>query len=126
MRLFIVVYAAAMLFLSGCAMIMGPVMGAWYTDVKGPITATGQPSKGDRSGEACATSILGLIATGDASIETARKNAGVTKVTAVDFTGSSILGIYAKYCTVVFGSKSGKGGGGGAADKGAAPAEGEL
>lgn len=122
MKIIIVGYAATLLALSGCAMVQGPVMGAWYTDVKGPITATGQPSKGDRSGEACATSILGLIATGDASIETARKNAGVTKVTAVDMTGSSILGIYAKYCTVVYGSKSGKGGAA-PADK-AAPAEG--
>ncbi len=117
MKLIVVGYAAALLSLSGCAMVMGPVMGAWYTDVKGPVTATGQPSKGDRSGEACATSILGLIATGDASIETARKNAGVTKVTAVDMSGSSILGIYAKYCTVVYGSKSGKGGAPAAGDK---------
>ncbi|MBX9769187.1 MAG: TRL-like family protein [Bdellovibrionales bacterium] len=123
MKIIIVGYAAAtLLALSGCAMVNGPLMGSLYTDIKGPITATGQPSKGDRSGEACATSILGIIATGDASIETARKNAGVTKVTAVDMNGSSILGIYAKYCTVVYGSKSGKGGAA-PADKGA-PAEG--
>lgn len=125
MKIIIVGYAAALLALSGCAMVQGPVMGALYTDVKGPITATGQPSKGDRSGEACATSILGIIATGDASIETARKNAGVTKVTAVDMSGSSILGIYAKYCTVVYGSKSGKGGSA-PSDKGAPAEGGEL
>jgi hypothetical protein len=116
MKIIIIGYAAALLTLSSCAMVQGPVMGAWYTDVKGPIAATGQPAKGDRSGEACATSILGLIATGDASIETARKNAGISKISAVDMSGSSILGIYAKYCTVVYGSK-GKGG--------AAPAAGE-
>ncbi len=56
-------------------------------------------------GEACATSILGVVATGDASIDTAKKNGGVAQVTAVDHHTKSILGVYAKFCTIVYGKK---------------------
>lgn len=56
-------------------------------------------------GEACASSILGWIATGDASLDTAKKNGGVAQVTAVDHRSTGILGLYAKYCTIVYGKK---------------------
>lgn len=88
----------------GCASASSPVSGAWYTDVKGPITVT-DAYGGTAMGQACATSILGLVATGDASLETAKKNGGVAQVTAVDHTSNSILGFYAKFCTVVYGKK---------------------
>jgi len=91
-------------YLMGCATAMSPVSGAWYTDVKGPVGVT-DAYGGTAMGEACATSILGLIATGDASLDTAKKNGGVAQVTVVDHHSSSILGFYAKFCTVVYGKK---------------------
>lgn len=86
----------------GCAMARSPVNGAWYTDVSSSVGSTSNQA-GNRVGEACAISILGLIATGDASIETARRNGAITMITSVDDRATSILGIYAKYCAIVRG-----------------------
>jgi hypothetical protein len=95
---------ASSIYLVGCATAQSPVPGMWYTDVKGPVAAT--PAHGGTAqGESCATSILGLIATGDASIETAKKNGGIAQVTAIDHKSNSILGFYAKFCTVVYGKR---------------------
>ncbi|NJM10032.1 MAG: hypothetical protein HC883_03860, partial [Bdellovibrionaceae bacterium] len=66
-------------YMMGCATASSPVTGAWYTDVKGPIGAT-DAYGGTAVGEACASSILGLIATGDASLDAAKKNGGVAQV----------------------------------------------
>lgn len=88
--------------MSGCAIAKAPVTGFWYTDAQGSVGASSNQA-GNRVGEACATSILGLIATGDASIETARRKGGITLITSVDDKATSVLGIYAKYCTVVRG-----------------------
>lgn len=88
--------------LTGCAMSRAPVTGFWYTDVHSGVGVSSNQA-GNRVGESCATSILGLIATGDASIEAARRNGGITLISAVDETSNSILGVYAKYCTIVRG-----------------------
>jgi len=77
-------------------------MGAWYSDLRSGVAATSNPS-GNLVGEACASSILGLVATGDASIEAARRNGRITQISAVDEHSTSILGIYATYCTTVRG-----------------------
>ena len=89
--------------LSACAMATkSPVTGFWYSDVSSGESVSSNQA-GNRVGEACATSILGAIATGDASIETARRNGGITMITSVDGKSESILGLYAKYCTIVRG-----------------------
>jgi len=86
---------------AGCATARTPVNGLLYVDVRAPLgVATGADTK---TGEACASSILGLVATGDASIEAAKKAGSITEVAYIDFTSSRILGIYAKFCTVVKG-----------------------
>lgn len=86
----------------GCASAMSPVTGFLYTGVQGPI-AYGENGTSDKSGTACATSILGIIGTGDASISGAMKKGGITKVTSIDHKTKSVLGIYAQFCTVVKG-----------------------
>ena len=63
----------------------------------------GAAKTGDKSGEACATGILGLIAFGDASTDAAKKAAGVTDVHSEEFRYFSILGIYVEGCTEVHG-----------------------
>jgi hypothetical protein len=75
--------------------------GSIYTDLKGPV-AMGTATGSSKVGEAKATSIVG-VALGDASIETAMKNGGITKVHHVDTKVKNILGVYAEYTTVVFG-----------------------
>ena len=49
------------------------------------------------------TSILSMVATGDASIEAAMKNGGITKVHHVDWQAKNILGIYGEFKTTVYG-----------------------
>ncbi|GFO56623.1 TRL family protein [Geomonas sp. Red276] len=85
--------------LSGCASSV-PV-GALYTELKLPITATSTPGK--KEGTAECESILSLVATGDCSIETAKKNGGITRVSAVDWEVKNILGIIGKYKVKVYG-----------------------
>lgn len=95
-------YVAMISILGGCAMARGPVTGLWYADTHSSVAATSNQA-GNRVGEACANSILGLVATGDASIEAARRNGGITMISSVDEKASNILGVYATYCTIVRG-----------------------
>lgn len=64
--------------------------------------ATGN-STGNRVGESCVQSYLGLVAIGDASIEAARRAGGITMISSVDETINSAFIFYTKYCTVVRG-----------------------
>lgn len=86
----------------GCASARSPVTGFFYTDTHSDVTATSN-AVGTKAGQACATSILGVYASGDASIESARKVGGITQITSVDDSSWSLLGLYAKYCTIVRG-----------------------
>ena len=76
--------------------------GLIYSDVQFNERTTDNALGGKR-GEACSSNILGFIATGDASAATAAKQAGITKIAAVDGTASNILGFYSTYCVVVLG-----------------------
>ena len=59
---------------------------------------------GAKSGEACASGILGIISTGDASIKAAAAAGGITKVNAVDYRNDNLLGsVLAKTCTIARG-----------------------
>jgi hypothetical protein len=88
-------------FLMSCASSM-PI-GGLYTELKLPVTATGEPAKGAKMGTAECMSVLGLVATGDASIQTAMKNGNITRVTHVDWECKNILGIIGNYKVVVYG-----------------------
>lgn len=99
---------AALLIAIGCGSL-GPV-GGLYTGVKGPMGfTTGEttnPGGSAITGEACAMSILGLIAIGDWSVDGALKAAGAEgktlKNVSVDSRTMSILGfVYGNYCTRV-------------------------
>ena len=67
-----------------------------------PPLATSNPVA-TKVGTAEVTSILGLVATGDASINTAAQSAGITRISHVDYEAKSILGVYAKYTVYVYG-----------------------
>ncbi|MCK9450733.1 MAG: TRL-like family protein [Bacteroidales bacterium] len=94
--------AAISLLLSSCAVSKSPLTGFLYMDVKAPLTATGN-SGSSKVGSASAKSILGIVATGDASIDAAAKSAGITKIHHVDEQSTSILGIIATYKVYVYG-----------------------
>ena len=89
--------------LSGCtAFPNAPVVGSLVTDdVKGPV-AVGDMKVGTKVGMAQAEGILG-VAYGDASIVAAMHEGNITKVHHVDSETFGVLGIYARYKTIVYG-----------------------
>ena len=91
--------------LSGCAVAPSPLHGILYTDVKFPSYYQGADTvgPGSKRGQAQSASILGLVATGDSSVEAAARNGGIRKVHTVDHHSNSILGLYATYTTIVTG-----------------------
>jgi len=89
-------------FLTGCAYAVSPVTGVLYNEVDGPIAATSAPTS-SQVGAASCYSLFGLIGIGDASIETAARNGSITKIHHVDFSSTSLLGIFAKFTIKVYG-----------------------
>lgn len=90
--------------LSGCAMVAAPVSnGALFTNVRGPGHAT-TAVEAKKQGTGCSSNILGLIATGDSSIDSAKNSANIKEVSSVDYDSLSVLGIYARFCVVVRGN----------------------
>jgi TRL-like protein family len=94
---------AAYLSLTGCMIVDSPMRGAFYTEAKYGDFATIHPSA-TKEGKACGQSILGLVATGDASVAAAKAAGGVTTVASVDHYAKNILGIIGEWCTIVKGS----------------------
>ena len=94
--------AAVALVFSSCGAVSSPVMGFLYTDVTYGKDVTSN-NLGTKVGKGSAKGYLGLIATGDASIESAAKAAGIKKVSHVDAHANSILGIITTYEIVVYG-----------------------
>jgi len=87
--------------LMSCATMI-PV-GGLYTGAKFPMMVTSNGNASSKTGEAQCISVLALIAVGDCSIETAKKNGGITKVNNVDWDVKNILGIYGTYKVIVSG-----------------------
>ena len=91
------------LVLTGCAAVKAPVSnGAIYTNVQGPVAATVADTF-SKCGESSCVAVLGIVSTGDASIEAAMQNGGITKIHHVDHKSMNILGVYAKFTTIVYG-----------------------
>ena len=92
--------AASLVILSGCASVKPT--GIIYTDVKVPEIATGE-AMATQTGIAKCKSWCGMVVIGDASVEAAKKNGGITKVASVDWKAKSICGIIAEYECIVKG-----------------------
>lgn len=99
--------------LSGCVGAMVGVQpsllfagpGLIYTDVQGGSLVVDSSATAAKSGKACSTQILGIVATGDTGVETAMKNGGITKAVFVNHSILSLLfGVYSEVCTIVRGN----------------------
>lgn len=97
--LMVVLFAAVML--NGCATPYP--MGMIYTEIKAPVAAGEGGMSYNKVGTAKATSILGMVATGDCSIKTAAANGGIKTIKYVDYDARNTLGIYGEYTTTVYG-----------------------
>jgi len=87
--------------LSGCVSVNTPAIGLLLTEVT--WDGIGMGSLGAKEGRACAQSILGLVAQGDASVKAAAKDGGITKVSSIDHYTKNMLGVIGEYCTIVRG-----------------------
>lgn len=87
---------------TGCQPVASPLAGFIYNHTKfGDVATTN--TNAAKEGKACAYTVLGLIAGGDASIDAAKKAGGITEVASVDHSVLNILGVTADWCTIVRG-----------------------
>ena len=97
---------------AGCMPLMqqGYPVGAIYSGTTAPsfvtrVEASGEGKAAAKTGTACSSGILGLVAWGDASIDAAKKAAGITSVHSVEYQATAVLGVvYVSACTLVHGS----------------------
>ena len=79
------------------------IMGGVYQDTTTPEAVTAN-ALGSKVGQAEVWSVLGVVALGDAGIEKAAKEAGITKVSHVDKKTFSVLGVFTKVTYTVYGN----------------------
>lgn len=94
------IFACAALLSVGCA--KSPVVGGIYTDVKDGLAVTGNAGS-SKVGTAEVKGYVGLVALGDASIQTAAREAGITRIHHVDYQTKSYVGLYTIYTIIVYG-----------------------
>ncbi len=72
-------------------------------DITTPLAVTSNKGVSSKMGESKSVSILGLLQTGDAGINTARKSAGINEVHHVDVHTTRVLGVLEVNKTQVYG-----------------------
>lgn len=97
-KLFAFAFAAALF--TGC--VKSPIVGGIYTDIKDGMAVTGNAGS-SKVGTAEAKGYLGIVAMGDASIQAAAREAGITRIHHVDYQAKSYVGVYTIYTIVVYG-----------------------
>jgi len=102
MKKILLLSSAFALLSTGCA--VRPTQALIYSDATAPFQATNVSADAMKQGvsDEC-TNILGLFATGDCSIASAKKNGNISAVSSVDWKGTNILGIYSTGQTVITG-----------------------
>jgi len=103
-----VLAALCLTIMNGCgALVAFGSGGLVYEDARFPMDNISywgpSTSSAAKQGEAAYTSILGIIATGDASLKEAMERGGITKVHHIDQQVTNILGIIATYKIIVYG-----------------------
>ena len=93
---------ASLVLVSGCVFPNAPVMAGLVIDQKGPVSGVDNSVRPDKVGRAEAQGII-LVGWGDASVQAAMKDSGITKIHHIDCNTLNVLGIYAKYETLVYG-----------------------
>lgn len=88
--------------MSSCAVVSSPAFGGLYSEVKSPLMVTNN-KLGKKVGVGEFKSILGIVAMGDASIETIAKDAGIKRISHVDYETSNVLTFIATGKVYVYG-----------------------
>ena len=94
--------AAAFVALACAGCVKSPVVGGIYTDVKDGLAVTGNAGS-SKVGTAEVKGYVSLVALGDASIQTAARDAGITRIHHLDYQAKSYVGVYTIYTVIVYG-----------------------
>ncbi len=87
---------------AGCSTTPTP-KGAFYTNTRGPLFGTSNEEY-SKSGKSSVVCILGIVASGDASIDNIASKNDIKKIHHVDYEDFSVLfGAYQKYTVYVYG-----------------------
>jgi hypothetical protein len=92
------------MFMTGCA--ANPFFGLAVTKVHAPtinLTTPVNATASTKVGEAYCKNFLGLVALGDASLDAAMKNGGITRIHHVDCKYEVYLGVYSKFTIIAYG-----------------------
>jgi TRL-like protein family len=104
---FVLAATSLLVGLTGCMIVESPIRGVVGTEVIwGDVATEGKspPASGMKVGKACAESILGLIARGDASVRAAKANGKITEVFSIDHSARNFFGVVGEWCTLVRGT----------------------
>jgi len=92
---------------SGCAGFarapVVPPLGWLYNDTKAPMDVDFKATTLGKSGQATTQNVLGFVAWGDASTQTAAANGGISTIEHADYELFNVLGVYSKFTTTVYG-----------------------
>jgi hypothetical protein len=97
-----------MMLSAGCYFYSAPVMppvGVIYSDYKAPLTVQLQgQTVTQQKGQAGSSSILGLIAWGDCSLQSAAKDGNLSTINYADYSYLNVIfGVYQKFTVTVYG-----------------------
>ena len=93
---------ASVMVAAGCAYSNGPIVAGLVIEEKGPLSGFDNTVESTKVGTAEAQGIL-VVGWGDASVATAARNGGITRIHHVDIQTLNVFGMYARYRTVVYG-----------------------
>ena len=101
-KVFIFLAVAAIVVLMSSCSTLGA--GMVYEGITVPYAVTSNTiSDNTKVGRSNYVSVLGIVAVGDGGINAAANNAGIKKISHVDEQKTSILGVYTKTETIVYG-----------------------
>jgi hypothetical protein len=87
---------------SSCGLAPSQLGSSLISTTREPVFVTTNTGY-SKEGKACGQNILGIFAMGDMSIETAKKNGGITNISAVEKTVNNKV-VIADVCTIVKGN----------------------
>ena len=80
-------------------------MAGIYSDVKGGTQVLDNGVSPTKTGKSCSNQILGIIASGDNTVESAMADGGISKLVYVNYELKHIVwGVYTQLCTVARGN----------------------
>ena len=93
--------ASMAVLMSSCALLDKGVL---FEGNTAPYAVTSNPTNSQtKVGRSSYISVIGLIKIGDGGISAAAKNAGINKISYVDVQTTSVLGLFSKKETIVYG-----------------------